>query len=62
MAAFGILVAVCGLGLLIQQVCAEQNYFLLVKTTFQGVPSCSHGANPCYSVNSTMGYNITVSK
>jgi len=44
MAAFGILVAVCGVGLLIQQ----------------GVPSCSHGVNPCYSVNSTMVYNTTI--
>jgi len=44
MAGFGILVATCGLGLLIQQ----------------GVPSCSHGANPCYSVNSTWMYNTTI--
>eukprot|EP00092_Neocalanus_flemingeri_P027919 GFUD01030312.1.p1 GENE.GFUD01030312.1~~GFUD01030312.1.p1 ORF type:complete len:446 (+),score=110.18 GFUD01030312.1:430-1767(+) len=44
MAGFGILVATCGLGLLI----------------LQGVPSCSHGANPCYSRNSTFVYNTTI--
>jgi len=44
MAAFGVLVAVCGLGLMVQQ----------------GVPVCSHGVNPCYTVNTTWMYNTTV--
>jgi len=44
MAAFGVLVAVCGVGLLVQQ----------------GVPACSHGVNPCYTVNNTRIYNTTL--
>jgi len=43
MTVFGLLVALCGLGLLIQQ----------------GVPGCSHGINPCVSINNTLMYNVT---